>query len=175
MRRLTSDLKDIVESVAIRSAGHFSIAGQVFEDTSPDTGIGALTPKLAEALYQQKYCRPWRRDSIAAPDTRAARMFVDDLSSANSGGGTWQSGWIVERLDTDGRLVVRNERDDLTVWARPEQFRSADGEVSPGTAGRLQWGRPLLLASHGRRRAVLDPRAHPDIQRGRRGISREGA
>ena len=80
MRRLTTDLKDIVESVQIRSAGSFSIAGEAFEDPSRDSDIAALPARLAEALYQRKYCRPDRRGSNSAPDTRAARMFVDDLS-----------------------------------------------------------------------------------------------
>ncbi|HWL38654.1 MAG TPA: hypothetical protein VNO75_00275, partial [Gemmatimonadaceae bacterium] len=60
-----------------------------------------MAPPLANALYQRMYCRPERGRSGLDGDTRAKRVFVDDLSRANCGTGTWEPGWILRALEED--------------------------------------------------------------------------
>jgi hypothetical protein len=143
MARATADLRAIVEAVEIQAAGRFSILGETFEVPSGDGGVSAMAPPLANALYQRMYCRPERGHSGLGGDTRARRVFVDDLSKANCGTGTWEPGWVIEALEDDGTLVVHKQRDDLTLWAQPEQFRSMHGHIGVGSVGRLRLGKEL--------------------------------
>src|SRR5262249_40943515 len=45
--------------------------------------------------------------------------------------------------ESDGALVVHKQTDDLTLWARPDQFRPRSGAAAPGTVGRLWLGKEL--------------------------------
>lgn len=144
MVRATADLGAIVEAVEIQAADRFSILGETFEVPSGDGGVSAMAPPLANMLYQRMYCRPERGLSGFAGDTRARRVFVDNLSKANCGTGTWEPGWVIETLENDGMLVVHKQRDDLTLWAQPEQFRPLHGRRNVvGSVGRLRLGKEL--------------------------------
>lgn len=144
MLRTTADLDAIVEAVEIQAAGRFSILGEAFEVPSgDDDGVSEMAPPLANALYQRMYCRPERGRPGPDGDTRARRVFVDDLSKANCGVGTWEPGWIIRALEEDGTLVVHRQRDDLTLWAQREQFRPTHGKVGIGSVGRLRLGKEL--------------------------------
>jgi hypothetical protein len=143
MVRATPDLSAIVEAVEIQAAGRFSILGEIFDVPSGNGGISAMSSPLANALYHRMYCRPERGRPVLAGDTRARRVFVEDLSSANCGTGTWEAGWVIEALEDDGSLAVHKQREDLTFWARPEQFRAMDGRIEIGSVGRLQLGKEL--------------------------------
>jgi hypothetical protein len=141
MPGVSSDLKEIVDATAIQSVDRFLVAGLVF-DVPPDVGNdGALTSLLANALYRHMYCRPAPQPVTRTIDRRAARVFVDELSSANCGTGTWEPGWRIEAIEPDGTLVVANQRDDLTLWAQPQQFCSANASVRAGDIGRLHVGK----------------------------------
>jgi hypothetical protein len=136
MRHPRADIREILDAVEIRSATTFSIASERFEPAS--TAADDLTSRLASALYYRKYCRPTRRSVHAAGfDARRSRVFVEELSHANSGSGTWEPGWIVQAVEPDGSVVVRRRRDDLLVWARPHQYRSSDGAPAIGSVGRV--------------------------------------
>lgn len=145
MPRGLVDLEAIVRAVEIRAADSFSVRGERFdlEPAEAEAGVGALTAALARALYQRMYCRPEHAQPWRGPDTRATRVYVDTLSQANSGSGTWEPGWEVVAQEDDGTFVVRKQRDDLTLWARPEQFRPAQGAVGVGSIGRLRLGKEL--------------------------------
>jgi class II lanthipeptide synthase len=143
MLRVTADLRAIVEAVEIQAAGRFSILGETFEVPSGNGGISAMSSPLANALYHRMYCRPERGRSALAGDTRARRVFVEDLSRANCGTGTWEAGWIIEAVEDDGTLAVHKQGEDLTLWARPEQFRPMNGHIEIGSVGRLQLGKEL--------------------------------
>jgi hypothetical protein len=105
--------------------------------------IDELRSLLANMLYQRLYCRPSRAPSTAAHDARATRVFVESLSRANCGTGTWDPGWTVTAVEDDGTLVVHKHPDDLTLWASPRQFRPADGTSNVGGVGRLWLGKEL--------------------------------
>ena len=120
-----------------------TVSGDVVEMTSADGGIAEMGEVLASMLYQRLYCRPSAIAPIFSPDTRAVRVFVDSLSQANSGSGTWDSGWVVTAVEDDGTLVVHKHPEDLTLWASPRQFRAAGGAVGVGHVGRLSLGKEL--------------------------------
>lgn len=142
MRHPRADFREILDAVEIRSATTFSIASERFE---PHTSTAVdLTSRLASALYHRKYCRPTPGSSNAVPsDPRRSRVFVEQLSHANCGSGTWEPGWIVQAVETDGTFVVRRQRDDLLVWARPDQFRSGGGAPEIGPIGRVRVAKEL--------------------------------
>jgi hypothetical protein len=143
MVRATADLTAVVEAVNIKDTGRFSILGETLEVPSGDGGISPLASSLANALYHRMYCRPERRHAAPTGDTRARRVFVEELSTANCGTGTWEPGWIIEALEDDGTLAVHKRQDDLTLWARPEQFRPVHGHIRVGSVGRLRLGKEL--------------------------------
>jgi HopA1 effector protein family len=136
------DLREIVGAVEIHSADAFSVAATRF-DAPKDAGAAAdLASRLGSALYHRMYCRPTRPSTSPPSDGRASRVFVEELSHANSGTGTWEPGWVVHAVDPDGTLVVRRQRDDLLVWARPDAFRSANG-AGIGSVGRVRVAKEL--------------------------------
>lgn len=136
MLHLRADIREILDAVDIRSATTFSIASERFE---PHTSAAAdLTSRLASALYYRKYCRPTVNSSNSAGfDARRSRVFVEELSHANSGSGTWEPGWVVQSVEPAGSIVVRRRQDDLLIWARPNQFRSRDGAPQIDRVGRV--------------------------------------
>src|SRR5262245_21776607 len=146
MQRAAPDLRELIRGVEIHSASAFSIAAERF-DVAKTTTAGAgddLASRLASALYHRRYCRPTRTSlGPTASDARAARVFVEELSQANSGSGAWEPGWIVQGIEADGMVVVRRQRDDLLVWARPNEFRAASGALQIGSAGRLRVAKEL--------------------------------
>jgi hypothetical protein len=143
MPRPSPDLLDILDAVTIDSPAAFSIDGDRF-DLAPDTAPGdQLAASLAHALYFRKYSRTGASRPAPASNPRAARVFVETLSRANCGTGTWEPGWVVEAVEPDGTLVVRRTREGLLVWAPPEWFRSTSGVHTPGTAGRVRVAREL--------------------------------
>jgi hypothetical protein len=139
---LTADLLEMVQAIQVISTDSFSVSGETFQIPSTD-GNGAMTSHLASALYQRMYCRPQREPLRRAADGRTARIFVDELSRANCGVGTWDPDWVVERLEDDGTLVVHKQRDDLAIWAQPSQFRPSNGDLGIGTVGRLRIDKEL--------------------------------
>ena len=143
MPRTPAELREIIEAVAVRSTDSFSVCGEIFDVQSENHSIGALTSYLASVLYQRMYCRPESYRLRVGPDIRAMHVFVDKLSRANGGNGTWDPGWIVKAIEEDGTLVVHKERDDLTLWARPKQFRVTSGPTDLGSIGRLRVSKEL--------------------------------
>jgi hypothetical protein len=140
---LTADLREMVQAVEISSSDSFSVSGEIFQIPSVDRGNSAMTSHLASALYQRMYCRPQRGGLGRGADGRAARVFVDELSSANCGVGTWEPGWVVKTLEDDGTLIVHKQQDDLAVWAQPSEFRPSNGVLRIGTVGRLRIDKEL--------------------------------
>jgi len=143
MPSVSSDVSEIINATTIRSVDRFVVADSVCDVPSDVDGDVGLTSLLANALYRLMYCRPTTNSVARAIDTRAARVFVDELSSANCGTGTWEPGWRIETVEPDGTLVVANQRDDLTVWAQPWQFASANAARHAGILGRLHVGKEL--------------------------------
>lgn len=141
MPRAGAEIREMVEAVDIRSAGNFFVGSERFEAPAEKAGTSELVIQLTNALYQRKYCRPLEGSFQMAQDARAVRVFVEQLSHANRGTGTWESDCVIEKIEADGTRVVRRRRDDLLLWARPQQFRPTIGESTVGSAGRLWVGK----------------------------------
>lgn len=142
MSRATADLREILEAVELRADGRFSVAGDTFE-VPVGAGVTAMTSLLASTLYRCLYCRPSYGRALPGGDARAARVFVNRLSRANCGTGTWEPGWVVTAVEDDETLAVRKRGDDMTLWARPGQFRPAERTVAVGSVGRLRLAKEL--------------------------------
>ena len=138
-----ADLRDILNAVSIDSPVAFSIDGERFELADAATPRDQLAASLANALYFRKYSRGSASQKPLTANTRAARVFVEMLSHANCGTGTWEPGWVVHAEEPDGTLVVRRTRDEILVWATPDRFRSTTGSRTPGTAGRVRVAKEL--------------------------------
>lgn len=143
MPSVTADLRKIIGVVQVRSADSFSIFGETFQLPPAERDTGAMASHLSSILYQRMYCRPRQPHTRPDGDRRSARVFVDQLSEANCGKGTWDPGWIVKTLESNGMLVVCKARDDLTVWAHCTQFRASAGPVGVGSEGRLRLDKEL--------------------------------
>jgi hypothetical protein len=142
MLQAPADVREIIEAVEIQTIGRFSISGDNFE-VSTAAGAEAMTSLLARTLYQRLYCRPSYGRALRGGEARAARVFISRLSQANCGTGTWEPGWVVRAAENDGALAVSKRRDDLTLWARPGQFRPVDGTATVGSVVRLRLGKEL--------------------------------
>jgi hypothetical protein len=149
MPNCVAELREMIRAVAIHSVTSFSVGEDTLELPPGELGdggdsgrAGLLTARLADMLYRL-YCRPQRGRTVAAAGHRAVRSFVERLSEANCGRGTWEPGWVICAVEDDGALVVHKQTDDLTLWARPDQFRPSSGAVGPGAVGRLQLGKEL--------------------------------
>jgi HopA1 effector protein family len=142
MPRATADLREIVEAVEVQANGRFSLSYDNF-DAPVAGGVTAMTSLLASTLYWRLYCRPSHGRAMPVGDTRASRVFVDRLSQANCGTGSWEPGWVVRAVEDHGTLAVSKGGDDMTLWAQPKQFRPLHGTVAIGTVGRLRLAKEL--------------------------------
>ena len=164
MQRPASDLRELIDAVEIHSATTFSIAAERFDASNATNAPVDLAATLAGALYSRKYCRPVQTSlAPVALDPRVARVFVEQLSHANSGIGTWEPGWVVQSIEADGTLVARRQRDEMLVWARPDQFRPASGVVEIGGAGRVRVPKELREMLPGYYAAFGDADRSPDF------------
>jgi hypothetical protein len=109
---------------------------------SRNEGENSLVRAISLLAYQKLYARPRRRS--AGPGTRD-RSFVAKLSAANSGGGTWEPGWLVEWSD-DSKVIVKKA--GLRVYARADQVRLSM-ERKIGSHCRLRLGKELPFVSPG--------------------------
>ena len=140
MRRPPAELRRIADAVEIGAGGPLVVAGEAIDLTQPP---GDARASLSGLLYRRLYCRPSAHARARAPDSRAVRIFVERLSEANGGRGCWEPGWSVKAIEPDGALVVRRAAQELTIWASPESFRPATGNMSVGNVGRLRIGNEL--------------------------------
>ena len=93
--------------------------------TVGDTVPPGLVSELEGALYAYLYTRSRRIASVESSTTQ--REFVTRLSAANVGTGTFESGWVIKSLESDG--IVGAEKDGLTVFALPDEVKAAKGHT----------------------------------------------
>ena len=91
--------------------------------------------RLADAIYVTLHCRIPRRQPAASGILHPAgsRDFVDRLSAANAGDGSWQAGWIVRGIEPDGRVVA--EQYGVLFWVPSAEFQPENGSVTVGGSG----------------------------------------
>jgi HopA1 effector protein family/Lanthionine synthetase C-like protein len=149
MTELHPDLLSVLDAVVIHSRARFAVRDQIHELPAPmpddllfDKVAAqecAIVSALEDAIYRYLYIQPAGPYLESAGDELARRERVAALSSANSGRGSWNGGWVVRETDRDGQVVV--SRGDLTVWATANQVRTADGEFRAGQTCRLWAGK----------------------------------
>jgi hypothetical protein len=150
----TSDIKDIFESIQLHSPTQYSIKGvvrtvsqaqqqnfalvQAFSSTLPtedSDDIQTLMPYLENDLYSKFYVKP--QDNIA-PNAYSlqARDFISELSKANNGIGTWESGWKVLSIEDSGRIKVT--KDNVFFWVDKTGIRTNKKDIQPNTYCRIR-------------------------------------
>jgi hypothetical protein len=116
-------LGEALATIRILAPNSFTLLGK------KESGV-VLLDALAESLYAHLHCRmPLESDAVPAFSSWAGtRDFVERLSEANGGTGTWQDGWTVRDVAPAGALVA--ERRGVRYWIGKEEYRSV-GDPPP--------------------------------------------
>jgi hypothetical protein len=184
------ELEKIIESVKIISDRSYVINGRCYDLPKPygvtknnsNRRTGVMTEQevdleissdvckyLGEILYQNYHCRTdtLNNDLGDNLDFIDNRDFLDLLSQANTGKGSWDPGWQIIRIEKNRQLVVH--KDGLTLWIHPWQFASYDREIKMGKKGYIPMVREYRLLLPGfymaNSDAPLDDPAVPPIVR----------
>ena len=149
MTDLHPDLLSVLDAVVIHSPTRFAVADQIHDLSTNSTKVSSSEAAakrerdplsaLADDIYQYLYARPTGPRTKGRCDDLARCVRVAALSGANTGQGTWSGGWVVREMDGDGKLVLN--KDDLTIWAAPEQVHVRGGETRPGQTARVWIGK----------------------------------
>jgi hypothetical protein len=113
--------------------------------------VSALAQRLYVSFYSQGAVAAARWDRLEP--VAADNQLVQALSEANTGSGSWQSGWTVLRLDGD-EAVVATPR--LRTRVARRDCRPVAGLVGPGARVSLRMPRELAAFSPGYWTAVSD-------------------
>jgi len=144
MNALHDDLLYLLEAVEIESPTRYRLRGEARDTgetgratTSGEPESNRLVDSLARAIYDQLYIRPFR----SGPPTEIEDIDSDDLtfalSAANTGEGTWEPGWIIQRLEQDGCVVTA--KNGVAFWVPPTGLRTGAGEPPrPGEGCRVR-------------------------------------
>jgi hypothetical protein len=122
-----------------------------------------LVTSLGNELYWSFYCRGrpvparWGESAPIAPDPELAAA----LSEANTGEGSWQTGWTVERVE-DHQAVVTS---DLRVRVPLSDCRTP-GDVRPGAAVSIRLPKEHLWLAPGFYTALSDAAVDVESARG---------
>lgn len=139
MTSTIDQIAQVLDAVHIVSPVSFTWLGTPSPDLLPEVRR-ALTPAMARSclhglLRQQLYQDFYIRGGVTpAPrlghegGTSLATPFVEALSAANAGHGSWQGGWSLRGAGPAGATVSNGA---LTVAVQPDEYRPA-GEGAPG-------------------------------------------
>jgi hypothetical protein len=111
-------LHRLLQAVTVESATCYRWLGHAVQAAD----AGQLRTDLARRLYFSFYCvgRPVLRPSPAPRGRLASAPFVEALSAANHGSGTWAAGWTVASTEGDSIIAHRN---GLSLVALPGEYR----------------------------------------------------
>jgi hypothetical protein len=141
------DILEVARDVAVRSDVVYTFRGEtrnlanqrivpVSEAGSPlaiEPGRPLLLALLESEIYQRAYRRPADGVGRSVVEGGADGAFIERLSQANTGSGTWEPGWHVADADPDGMIGAR--RDAVVCWLPPVAVRTGDGRAAaPGAA-----------------------------------------
>jgi hypothetical protein len=131
---IREELPALLAEFAVLSSTTFKFDGRVYRADDPGDGASDLPDdgctlntrgltRLRDLLYTALHCRmsteAWR--SSAYVDWGQEREFVDELSRANVGSGSWEGGWPVRRVEADGAVHV--EREGIIFVVPPADVR----------------------------------------------------
>lgn len=151
-----SQLKSAIHAVQIHSATSFSWFGnasprllpRIERELSPRAARNFLQYMLQSRLYSHFYCTGW---ATPATDGEAQRRltgvasFIERLSNANSGRGTWSDGWALAPAADLRPGIVAAQRNGLLLLAGQDEYREG---VQPNTIA-LRFGKELPAESPG--------------------------
>jgi class II lanthipeptide synthase len=165
MSLFLEQVQSAVEATYIHSPSAYSWFGMPAVRLAPrfERALGPravhkwLASVLQAQLYTDFYCQgiatPSQKDA-PSPKSLASSPFVDQLSLANSGKGSWQDGW---ELSIAGHGQTSALRKGLEFVVLPEDCRSAAGQgISPGGRVRLHLPKELRGISPGFYMAASD-------------------
>jgi hypothetical protein len=159
-----------LRAISIRGPGRYAwlgrssrpLARSLERDMDDAAREAYLVTSLAHELYASFYCRGrpvparWGEPAPLAPDPELAAA----LSDANTGNGSWQAGWTVDRVDGLEVVVAA----DVRARVAAEDCRAPDG-LRPGTAIQLRVPKEHLWVAPGFYTALSD--AAVDVQSAR--------
>jgi HopA1 effector protein family len=138
------DFRLVAEAVQIKSSSEFTFGGEprLFSGAPLQTSGQEVAAPIAEFmealqadLYLSLYCRQSASNAGIA-DFSARRDHIAALSSANCGSGSWEPGWKIVSIGTDGRFGVT--RDNLIFWASNEELQISDRTAQIGSYCRIR-------------------------------------
>lgn len=103
---------------------------------------------FANALYASYHCRNNLDRRLNYWDNYSrTRDFIADLSLSNTGNDSWDDGWEVSRMESDGQLAVK--KNDLTLWVPVKYFRCDSQVISKGQKGLIKMAKEFHRLSPG--------------------------
>lgn len=129
-----NELQHIISTVRIRSSHTYEIDNQVYsiQDEPPAIGNNIVNSNsrrdmisiLESYIYRVFHCRQKNTNHQAFYNLKYFddRDFVETISNANKGIGTWEPGWEIHKiLDKESnRLIVK--KNGLMIWVNSHQF-----------------------------------------------------
>jgi hypothetical protein len=150
-------------AVAVRGPTRFAWLGRLSPavDAPLEAGMDErarrrhLLDNLGDRLYYSWYCPG---GAVPDPPGRRGMFFADQafvaaLSDANTGRGTWQNGWTVERLDGD---VAVSSDGTLRARVPVADCRAGDGGLRAGATVAVRLPKELPFYSPGSHMMVGD-------------------
>jgi hypothetical protein len=145
MSALHPDLIAVLDAAEVLSPTRYRLQGETRDVATVEVASGEAASALVEALWEDLYGRVYTRaaGAVSPPriDERRRAEFLAELSSANAGRGTWESGWTVQRVEDDGQVVI--SRNGLKFWADPSVVFSAESRVVPGAPCQARVGKEV--------------------------------
>jgi hypothetical protein len=144
-----ADLKHVASEVEILSDTRYRFRGELrdtqaaglvpLSETGRPVHLEGGKPRLLafveSELYQRLYRRPADGVGRSVVSGGADHAFIESLSEANTGSGTWQPGWRFAGVAPDGLLGVAK---DVTCWVPPSDVRPPEGGLRPGALCRVR-------------------------------------
>ena len=142
MSRLHHDLLAVLDAVQVESSTRIRLLGEpheVSDETtnkrSDDDESADLASVLGGHIYVKLYIVPGSPDPLVPAEILDPSDFVAALAAANTGRGTWEPGWVVQRIEPDGQVVAL--KDDLAFWVRPSGLCAWGDAIRPGESCRV--------------------------------------
>jgi hypothetical protein len=155
----TSQVNDVIKAIGIRSFTSYSWFGKtspilplkIRKSMTAQNAREYLVYSLQNQLYRNFYCRGFpiaennRENSLTSIYRNTS--YIESLSSANSGRGTWDYGWEVDKV-SDHKIIL--SRDGLQLWADSADCLPIEGEnLACGTKIKLHLPKELSNISPG--------------------------
>ncbi|MDE1812251.1 MAG: hypothetical protein KGH85_05225 [Thaumarchaeota archaeon] len=145
-KMINPEIDAIIRTFRIESVSSYRLENQLFTVPTPselpnsnvNDFLHFIRSYISSILYQKYHCRiseigQFTNSVISAHYNN--QDFIESLSGANTGIGSWEFGWQVLKIEKNGQLAV--QKDGLTLWAYPQQFRSTSGPDIVGRKGYL--------------------------------------